>query len=58
VYVDDIIITGDNVQEIVDLKCYLQKHFQTKNLGSLQNMLDIEVVRSKMRITFSEKVCT
>jgi len=32
-YVDDIVITGDDAQEINELKLYLYKKFQTKNLG-------------------------
>jgi len=33
VYIDDIVITSDDAQEISELKFYLQKKFQTKNLG-------------------------
>jgi len=32
VYVDYIIITGDDAHEIAHLKCYLQKHFRTNTL--------------------------
>ena len=32
VYVDDIIITGGDAWVIADLKCYLQKQFQAKDL--------------------------
>jgi len=32
VYVDDIIVTGDDAREITDVKCYLQKHFRQKFL--------------------------
>ena len=46
--VDDIIITGDALG-IVDLKCYLQKHFQTKDLESLRYFLSIEVAKSSKR---------
>ena len=28
VYMDDIIIAGDDASGIADLKCHLQKHFQ------------------------------
>ena len=52
VYVDDIVITGDDVKGINNLKKYLQKHFQTKNLGSLKYFLGIEVHSS-----VTEKIC-
>ena len=53
-YVDDIVITGDDVKGINNLKKYLQKHFQTKNLGSLKYILGIEVARSKKSILLSQ----
>ena len=50
VYVDDIIITKDDTKEIVRLKKYLHEHFQTKDLGSLNYFIDIEVAMSKKGI--------
>ena len=35
VYVDDIIIIGDDKKGIDDLKRYLQNSFRTKDLGKL-----------------------
>jgi len=52
--VGDIIITGDDVQGISDLK-FFQKYFQTKNLGSLQYFVGIKIARSSKRITLSQK---
>ena len=46
VYVDDIILTGDDVKAIEATKAHLQKHFVTKDLGSLRYFLGIEVARS------------
>ena len=43
VYVDDIIITGDDKQGLDDLKRYLQNSFRTKDLGKLCYFLGIEV---------------
>jgi len=46
---------SDDAQGIVDLKYYLQKYFQTKDLESLLYFLCIEIARSKKRITFSKR---
>ena len=40
VYVVNIIIITDDGQQIADLKCYLLKHFQTKELRSLWYFLE------------------
>ena len=53
VYVNDIVITRDDAKGIDSLKKYLQKHFQTKDLGSLKLFLNIEVVRSKKGMMLS-----
>ena len=54
-YVNDIIITGDDAQEIVNLKCYLQKYFQTKKFGSLWYFLGIEIAMSRRGISLSQR---
>jgi len=54
VYVDDIVITGDNVQGISDLKSHLQQKFQTKDLEPLRYFLEIEIARSKKEISLSQ----
>ena len=38
-------------------KCYVRKHFYTKDLWSLRYFLDIEVAKSSGNYSFSEKVC-
>ena len=53
VYVDDIIITGDDKKGIDDLKRYLQNSFQTKDLGKLRYFLGIEVERFKEGISLT-----
>ena len=53
VYVDDILITGDDTKGIDSLKKYLQKLIQTKDLRSLKYILGIEVARSKKGILLS-----
>ncbi|PWA62550.1 ribonuclease H-like domain-containing protein [Artemisia annua] len=43
VYVDDIIVTGNNVNEINNFKDFLKTKFMIKDLGKLQYFLGIEV---------------
>ncbi|KAL0540080.1 hypothetical protein IC582_024309 [Cucumis melo] len=38
-----MIVTGDDFQAISDLQCYLGKHFEMKNLGTLSYFLDLEI---------------
>ena len=47
VYVDDILISGNDNVGIVDVKKYLQGKFVTKDLGLLRYFLGIEIARSK-----------
>ncbi|GJR84608.1 ribonuclease H-like domain-containing protein [Tanacetum coccineum] len=44
VYVDDIIITGNNVSEIEKFKVFLKSKFMIKDLGKLKYFLGIEIV--------------
>ena len=46
-YVNDIIITGDDMTSISSLKSFLHGQFHTKNLGMLKYFLGIKVMRSK-----------
>jgi len=46
VYVDDIVIAGNDTTKIVQLKKHLFSHFQTKDLGYLKYFLGIEVAQS------------
>ena len=46
VYVDDIIITGNDLTEIQGLEGQLDQQFQVKKLGSLKYFLGIEFTRS------------
>ncbi|XP_058075568.1 uncharacterized mitochondrial protein AtMg00810-like [Magnolia sinica] len=55
VYVDDMIITGDNEEEISLLQKQLATEFEMKNLGGLKYFLGIEVVRSKQGIFLSQR---
>ncbi|XP_043700429.1 uncharacterized protein LOC122651179 [Telopea speciosissima] len=55
VYVDDIIVSGNDEGGIKEVKDYLQQHFQTKDLGQLHYFLGIEVIRSKKGISLSQR---
>ncbi|CAN1837958.1 Retrovirus-related Pol polyprotein from transposon TNT 1-94 [Linum perenne] len=55
VYVDDIIITGDDTEEIQQLKQSLAKEFDLKDLGELKYFLGMEVARSKQGICLSQR---
>ena len=46
VYVDDIVITRDDHQCIIQLKVYLSSHFYIKNLDLLRSFLGIDGARS------------
>ncbi|KAK1678811.1 hypothetical protein QYE76_039659 [Lolium multiflorum] len=55
VYVDDIIITGDDEVEISRLKDSLRKEFEVKDLGQLKYFLGIEIARSPKGIVLSQR---
>lgn len=45
IYVDDIILTRNNPEELLILKDFLHKEFHIKDLGDLYYFLGLEVVR-------------
>ena len=55
VYVDDIILTGDNTREMDRLKKVLATEFEVKDLGQMQYFLGIEVTKSKKGISISHR---
>jgi hypothetical protein len=55
VYVDDIIITGNDKAGIQQLKQHLSLHFQTKDLGALKYFLGIEVAQSKNGVAITQR---
>ena len=55
VYVDDIIITRDDMANISSLKSFLHGQFHTKDLGMLKYFLGVEVMRSKHGIFLSQR---
>jgi len=55
VYVDDIIITRDDLEGMESLKQCLIKEFQIKELGKLEYFLGIEVTHSQQGIFISQQ---
>jgi hypothetical protein len=55
VYVDDIVITGDDTKSIDQLKAKLASEFEVKDLGPLRYFLGIEVSRSPKGIYLSQR---
>ncbi|XP_076908792.1 uncharacterized protein LOC143565815 [Bidens hawaiensis] len=55
IYVDDMIITGDDKEEITKLKGNLFAEFEMKDIGRLKYFLGIEVLRSKQGIFMCQK---
>ena len=54
VYVDDILITGNDEEEIKDISEGLARQFDIKALGTLKYFLGIEVAHSKEGIFISQ----
>ncbi|CAL2274238.1 unnamed protein product [Prunus armeniaca] len=55
IYVDDILITGNDIDAINSLKSFLHTRFRIKDLGDLKYFLGIEVSRSKKGIYVSQR---
>ncbi|KAA0048527.1 transportin-3 isoform X1 [Cucumis melo var. makuwa] len=58
VYVDDIVLTGDDQTEISQLKQRMGDEFEIKDLGNLKYFLGMEVARSKYGIFVSQRKYT
>ncbi|KAK1430741.1 hypothetical protein QVD17_13699 [Tagetes erecta] len=55
VYVDDIILTGNNLGELENIKVLLKSNFLIKDLGELKYFLGIEVIRNEEGIILSQR---
>jgi Reverse transcriptase (RNA-dependent DNA polymerase) len=55
IYVDDIIITDNDVEGMKELEGKLSKEFEMKNLDGLKYFLEIEVLRSNEGIILSQR---
>jgi hypothetical protein len=55
IYVDDMVVTGNDPEERKALQNYLSKEFEMKDLGDLKYFLGIEVSRSNKGIFLSQR---
>ena len=55
VYVDEIIITGNDNKEARKLESHLTQHFEVKNLGPLKYFLGIEIAHSKKGLLITQQ---
>jgi Reverse transcriptase (RNA-dependent DNA polymerase) len=55
VYVDDIIVTGNDNEEIKRVKEYLKRKFDIKDLGQLSCFLGIEIAHSSKGLFLSQR---
>ncbi|KAA0033074.1 reverse transcriptase [Cucumis melo var. makuwa] len=58
VYVDDIVLSGDDQAEISQLKQRMSNEFEIKDLGNLKYFLGMKVTRSKEGISVSQRKYT
>lgn len=55
VYLDDIILIGDDVDEMIRLTKNLTNEFDIQDLGQLKYFLEMEVFRNKTSFLVSQK---
>ena len=55
VYVDDIILTGDDLEELTSLKKKMAEDFEIKDLGILKYFLGMEFARSREGIFVNQR---
>jgi Reverse transcriptase (RNA-dependent DNA polymerase) len=60
IYIDDIIFTGNNENEINKVKIYLKNKFDIKDLEKLKYLLEIKIITFKREIFIfiSKKICS
>ena len=56
IYVDDIILTGNNIFDIQSLKSHLHRIFSIKDLGKLHYFLGLEVSYFKDGIALTQEI--
>ena len=56
-YVDDMIIIGDDLSGIQELKDFLSQQFEMKDLGHLSYFLGLKITHSTNGLYYSSQVC-
>ena len=54
IYVDDLIIGGDHLDEAEKIKGILKQEFEMKDLGELKFFLGIKIILTKTKIWLSQ----
>ncbi|KAI3523163.1 hypothetical protein L1887_01220 [Cichorium endivia] len=55
IYVDDVIIVGNDIQKIKETKSFLNEKFSIKDLGPLKYFLGIEVTRTRDGMVLNQR---
>lgn len=55
VYVDDILLTGSDLQMLTTIKTQLHNEFSIKDLGNIHYYLGLEFIRTKQGITMTQQ---
>ena len=58
IYIDDMVITGNDAVAIHNLEQFLHEQFHIKDLGLLKYFLGLEVARSKAGLVISQRKYT
>lgn len=53
-YVDDIIISGDNQEKVIEIKKKLMNKFRMKDLGGIHSFLGVNIYRTEYEIRLSQ----
>jgi Reverse transcriptase (RNA-dependent DNA polymerase) len=55
IYVDDVILTGNNNEEIEKVKKYLKRKFDIKDLRQLSYLIEVEIATSSKGLFLSQQ---
>jgi hypothetical protein len=55
-YVDDILILRTNISVINDVKSFLSQHFDMKDLGEAEDILNIKLIKDESGITLEQSL--